>query len=167
MKHRTPSKPKREKPISVSKKKRPWVVAAVTVVAVAGFFVWQNKVKSEDVNSSTAPSPTPAVAAAEKDHLVGRWVRTDSNGGYTLDIRSASADGKLEAKYFNPNPINVGRAEWQQKESGIIVVVELRDVNYPGSTYTLSFSQTNDQLLGTYFQAVEGVNYDVAFARIR
>jgi len=168
MKHQTPPKPKHQKPISVSKKKRPWAVtAAVIVMAVAGIFIWQNKDKSEDVNSSTTLSPTPTVARAEKDPLVGRWVRTDSNGGYTLEIGSASADGKLEASYFNPNPIKVGRAEWQKKENSIVVVIELRDVNYPGSTYTLNFSQNNDQLSGTYFQAVEGVNYDVAFARIR
>ena len=86
-------------------------------------------------------------AGTEKDLLVGRWVRTDSNGGYTLEIKTASADGKLDAGYFNPNPINVSRAEWQKKEGSLVVVVELRDVNYPGSTYTLNFSKTNDQWL--------------------
>jgi hypothetical protein len=36
------------------------------------------------------------------------------------------------------------------------VVVELRDVNYPGSTYTLTYDPGTDRLTGTYYQAVAG-----------
>jgi hypothetical protein len=166
MKHQKPKHPKHQESAPISKKKRPWaVLIAVIVGAVAGILFWQNRDTSGAQSSTAAPASIPA--HTEKDQLVGRWVRTDSNGAYTLEIRSASDDGKLDASYFNPNPINVGRAEWHRKEGSITVVVELRDVNYPGSIYTLSFSKTNDQLVGTYYQAVEGVNYDVAFARTR
>lgn len=168
MKHKNPQKLKHQKATPVSKKQRPWwAVVAVIVGAIAGILYWGTKDTGGVDNTTTTPMSASVPAGTEKDLLVGRWVRTDSNGGYTLEIKTASADGKLDAGYFNPNPINVSRAEWQKKEGGLEVVVELRDANYPGSTYTLNFSKTDDRMVGTYFQAVEGVNFDVAFARIQ
>ena len=41
--------------------------------------------------------------------LIGRWLRPD--GGYVIDIRKIHADGKMDAGYYNPQPINVSRAE--------------------------------------------------------
>jgi hypothetical protein len=41
----------------------------------------------------------------------------------------------------------------------------LRDVNYPGSKYNLLYDRQKDLLIGNYFQAVNGINYDVAFTR--
>jgi hypothetical protein len=95
--------------------------------------------------------------------LVGEWLRTD--GVYKLKILSATSDGKLDAGYFNPNPIHVGKADWLVKDKNIIITVVLQDVNYPGSTYTLQYFPTEDRLAGNYYQAVERVNYDVEFMR--
>lgn len=100
---------------------------------------------------------------AVQERLVGRWLRPD--GGYILEIRRATAAGKLEAGYFNPRPIRVARAEWQRKDGRLQVFVELRDENYPGSTYTLEFSDTEDRLTGNYFQAVQRENFAVEFVR--
>lgn len=161
-----PKQPGKQKDAPNAGKSRWLLLAAVIVGAIAGVLFWGTK-NTSHVENTTSTQDVPALASAEKDQLVGRWVRTDSNGGYTLEIRSALADGKLDAGYFNPNPINVSRAEWQKKEGGLLVVVELRDVNYPGSTYTLNFSKEDDRMTGTYYQAVEGVNFDVAFARVR
>jgi hypothetical protein len=108
----------------------------------------------------TAPDAAPNL---EFEKLKGNWLRPD--GGYILEIRSATADGKLEAGYFNPGPINVGHAEWQRKDGKLEVFVELRDVNYPGSTYTLKFSDVDDRMTGNYFQAAQGENFAVEFVR--
>ena len=75
--------------------------------------------------------------------------------------------GKIAAAYFNPNPINVGRSIWQNNAGKIIVTVELQDVNYPGSLYTLEFHPNENYLAGTYYQAVEKVNYNVEFRRLQ
>ena len=107
-----------------------------------------------------AQSKTTEVAA---ERLVGRWVRPD--GGYVLDIRSAKPDGKLEAAYLNPRSIKVSRAEWRREEGRLLVFVELRDVNYPGSTYNLRFVPDKDRLVGAYYQAVQKQTFDVEFAR--
>jgi hypothetical protein len=40
-------------------------------------------------------------------------------------------------------------------------------VNYPGSTYTLRYDAATDQLKGIYFQAAQGAQYEVYFARRR
>ena len=123
--------------------------------------------------SITLYAPTMVAAADTKQstnkineqRLVGRWVRPD--GGYVLELRDIKKDGKLKASYFNPRSINVFRAEWSRKEGKINLFVELRDVNYPGSKYTLQYDPASDRLKGTYFQAVQGETYDVEFQRAK
>jgi hypothetical protein len=112
--------------------------------------------------------PTPAMAQSKRaevaaERLVGRWIRPD--GGYVLEIRSAQADGKLDAAYLNPRSIKVSRAEWRREEGRLLVFVELRDVNYPGSTYNLRFMPDKDSLVGAYYQAVQKQTFDVEFVR--
>ncbi len=112
--------------------------------------------------------PTPAMAQSKRaevaaEGLVGRWIRPD--GGYVLEIRSAQADGKLDAAYLNPRSIQVSRAEWRREEGRLLVFVELRDVNYPGSTYNLRFVPDKDSLVGAYYQAVQKQTFDVEFVR--
>ncbi len=87
------------------------------------------------------------------------------DGGYILEIRSASPDGKLDVGYFNPKSIHVGRAEWVEKDGKLYVMAELQDVNYPGSIYGLEYQVSTDHLVGTYYQAVEKNTYDVEFVR--
>jgi len=112
----------------------------------------------------SAASPAKKIDGAGHQRLVGRWVRPD--GGYILEIRGAAADGKLDAAYLNPNPIHMERAEWQLKDGTLTVFIELRDLNYPGSTYTLEFLEAEDRMVGTYFQAVERLTFYVEFARL-
>jgi len=97
--------------------------------------------------------------------LEGRWVRPD--GGYILELREIKKDGSLNAAYFNPRPINVFRAEVSRKKGRITLFVELRDVNYPGSKYSLQYDPKTDRLKGTYFQAVERQTYDIQFVRTK
>jgi hypothetical protein len=95
--------------------------------------------------------------------LKGNWIRSDAE--YRIEIYSASPEGKLDARYFNPKRINVDSAEWITKDNKIFIRVILRDVNYPGSTYTLEYLPENDALSGNYFQAMEAQNFDVQFYR--
>jgi len=100
---------------------------------------------------------------ADKNLLVGEWIRTDAS--YLVKINRVNDDGSLEAQYFNPNPINVGSATWEESQGSLSITVELRDVNYPGSKYTLSYLPDRDILAGDYYQAVQGLNFYVEFAR--
>ena len=109
-----------------------------------------------------ADAPKPA-AKVDSKHLIGHWARTD--GDYILEINEILKDGKLKAAYYNPRPINVHRAEFSRKDGVLVVYVELRDVNYPGSKYNLKYDPKSDKLIGTYFQAVQGETYDVEFSR--
>jgi hypothetical protein len=117
-----------------------------------------------------APPPTPPPAAVKAaspapgfEKLKGKWLRQD--GGYILEIRAAATDGKLDAGYFNPSPIHVAKAKASRKGETVKVFIELQDVNYPGSTYTLTYDPSNDQLTGVYFQATSGQQYDIEFVR--
>jgi hypothetical protein len=69
------------------------------------------------------------------------------------------------AGYFNPASIHVGKANWISNDGVLQIYIELRDQNYPGSSYTLRYQPDQDMLAGKYFQAVEGVSYDIAFSR--
>jgi hypothetical protein len=98
-----------------------------------------------------------------EDKLAGSWLRADGN--YTIEIKAANEDGKLDAAYFNPDTINVGRAGWRMKNDALQIYVELRDVNYPGSIYQLTYNDESDQLSGTYYQAVSRQTFEVKFKR--
>jgi hypothetical protein len=158
-------------------------VAALVVVAAAAVFVvrsWQSAPEPapEAVGSTPAsrPSAVPAPRATPKPRktvsdtpaqyrpLLGEWVRPD--GGYVLAVKDIADDGKATVGYFNPRPIKVGRAEARIEDDGALgLFVELRDRNYPGSTYTLGYDSEGDQLVGVYFQAMQRASYDVVFVR--
>ncbi len=143
------------------------VVAIGALVVVA---LRQSRGPAENPSPGTESSDATVVAAAAGTNspyqrLLGRWVRPD--GGYVIEIKNAEPGGKLDANYFNPNPIHVGRAEASGQGSMIKVVVELRDENYPGSTYTLAYDRTSDTLKGIYFQAVQREEYEVQFERLK
>jgi hypothetical protein len=99
----------------------------------------------------------------DKNVLVGEWIRTDAD--YRIQISKINEEGTLVANYYNPNPINVGKADWEESYGYLKIIIELRDVNYPGSTYTLSYLPDRDILAGDYYQAVEGLTFYVEFAR--
>ncbi len=122
---------------------------------------------SAPAKPTPTPVPTPtapaAPAGAAFQRLVGRWLRPD--GGYILEIRSVSSEGKVDASYLNPRSIRVARAEAFLEAGRVTLFIELRDVNYPGSTYRLVHDGGRDVLEGVYFQALQQQTFDVAFVR--
>jgi uncharacterized protein (DUF2147 family) len=126
-------------------------VAVVIGLAALGAWWW---------NQSRAGG---TLAAFQK--LEGRWQRDD--GGYIIDISRVDAGGTLTAAYFNPRPINVAKAEASMLGQTVRVFIELRDVNYPGSTYQLTYDPAEDLLTGSYFQAALQETYDVVFVRLK
>ena len=112
-----------------------------------------------------AAVPAMVFAADDFKPLIGRWQRTD--GGYVIEIRSIAPDGKMAARYFNPSPIHVSRAEASKDKEHIKVEVELRDVGYPGSNYTLVYVPEKNALLGYYYHAVSRQYFDVLFVRMK
>ena len=95
--------------------------------------------------------------------LKGRWVRPD--GGYILSVKGVYSDGKMDAAYYNPKPINVSKAQATQDGTTLKVFVELRDAGYPGSTYMLTYDPKTDRLGGVYYQAAIQQRFDVIFVR--
>ena len=112
--------------------------------------------------SATPALPTPAGTGFER--LTGRWLRPD--GGYILEIRSVSPQGTVDASYLNPRPIHVARAEASRTGEILTLFIELRDKNYPGSTYRLVYDPGRDVLAGTYFAAAQQQTFDVSFVRL-
>ena len=127
---------------------------AIIIFVVVLIILFTNN--NEDTVSSNRKS-------ADKNLLVGDWVRTDAS--YLIKIIKVNEDGTLEAQYFNPKPINVGDANWEESHGNLKIIVELSDVNYPGSKYTLSYLPDRDILAGDYHQAVQGLNFYVEFIR--
>ena len=111
--------------------------------------------------SDKAPSPEKPAVQADPGKLVGNWLRPD--GGYVIEILEVHEQGTLNARYLNPRPINIAKAEWKIEENRIQIFIEFDDVNYPGSTYTLDYFTDRDQLIGAYFQAVQQQSYYVEF----
>jgi hypothetical protein len=131
------------------------VIAACVVV----LFVYGIALAGQDQNEQENSGFTAAKL------LEGRWLRED--GGYILDLQDIRPDGSLKAFYFNPRQINVHEANWKFEDERLLLYVELRDVNYPGSNYTLMFRASQDLLWGSYFQAVQKQTMDVKFVRMK
>ncbi len=148
-------------------------VKTIAIVPVLGALLLAGcdpKPTTTETTANATPSTTNATVAATPVTnafavLQGKWQRAD--GDYLIEIRSAEASGKLDAGYFNPAPINVSRAHALRESGALKVFVELRDVNYPGSTYALTYDPKHDHLFGQYYQATMGQTYDVAFVRVK
>jgi hypothetical protein len=151
-----------------------WPVLVLGAAAVAATLACREKSQpksSEPAQPATAEAPSATPEPARTDArstfktLEGKWLRAD--GGYVVEVRRIETDGRLDAAYFNPSPIHVAQAKAETDHGLIHVFLELRDRGYPGCTYNLVYDPGNDCLAGTYFQAAQGENYPVVFARMR
>ena len=146
-----------------------WLVCGIfLLVMVAGalfYFQWSPKEQKSILMTASADNPRHVADAGREDFtdLIGRWRRTD--GGYRLEIRQVSDDGRVTAAYFNPKSINVARAEALLKKGEQHVYIEFQDVGYPGSAYALVYRPKGDSLSGYYFQAAAKQTFAVRFAR--
>jgi hypothetical protein len=164
-----PAKAKKSRPREKAKReqsrRKPLFLAAIAVVVLlaAAYMYWGGPTL---LQTESGPVRSPSAVAAPKvdlQQLVGDWVRPD--GGYVLSIRRVAADGRVEAAYLNPRPINVSRAEASVAGDAAKLFIELRDAGYPGSTYELVLDSRGDLLAGVYFQAAMGQRFDVVFMR--
>ena len=116
------------------------------------------------LSAPTGNSVAASISAYSPDmlRLQGRWIRTDAP--YVIEL-SHTQDGSLQAAYFNPKAINVGKIETAEQDGIVQVLIELQDVNYPGSTYVLSYDRSQDLLEGIYFHPVSKQSYPVGFVR--
>ena len=113
---------------------------------------------------SAQPMASPAAGGkVDSSVLQGEWLRPD--GGYLIVIRAAAADGRLDAMYFNPDPLPFSRALAAQDGPTLRVFFELRAGGYAGSTYDLRYDPATDRLYGIYYQAVARQSFEVFFTR--
>jgi hypothetical protein len=139
-------------------------LAALVCALLLGFWLWNSgSARFTTKGKSNAPTQS-ADAKGVFEKLAGRWQRPD--GGYVLSIGNIAENGTIDASYFNPKPIHVSKAEASYDAEATKVLIELRDVNYPGSTYTLTYEPISDQLQGLYYQAVENQRFAVVFKRM-
>jgi hypothetical protein len=128
-----------------------WALAATLAVATA----------TASVAGALAQGPAPA--APGMDVLKGSWVRPD--GGYTIVIKGVAADGKLDAMYFNPNPLPFAKAQAARDGAALRASFELQAGGYAGSTYELTYDPGADRLKGVYYQAVARQKFEIYFVR--
>lgn len=133
-----------------------WGLILGAIVLVIGIGLFRQSGGEVAEQSGEVRSHTPAAA----DQLLGQWLRTD--GDYLIDITSADANS-LAAGYYNPYPVNVEEAG---RTSDADVFLKLVDTNYPGSTYTLNYSDEQDALVGIYFHAGQQEQFEVVFTRM-
>jgi hypothetical protein len=146
------------------RRRKTWMFLPVLLLTIGCIMGMLWPMAGAAVAQGEKPSKQPP-SESDVQRLAGRWVRPD--GGYILELSEAHEGGSLKAAYFNPRPIKVFQAVWARQGGKITVMVELRDVNYPGSTYNLEYDAKSDRLKGTYFQALERQTFDIQFMRAR
>ena len=112
--------------------------------------------------SGAALAQTTGQTSPDMLAMQGRWIRTDAP--YVIELRHGKG-GSLQALYFNPKPIHVGKTETAEQDGLLRVMIELQDVAYPGSTYVLAYDRAQDVLQGIYFHPASQQSYEVGFAR--
>jgi hypothetical protein len=128
-----------------------YVALSLPTASVAGFFPAQAEpLPGVPVASSTSESPGAFA------RLPGRWVRPD--GGYVINIKSVDAGGKLDASYANANPLPFYTATAKADGGALKIFFDLRAGGY-------DYDVANDQLKGTYYQAVAKQRFEVFFVR--
>jgi hypothetical protein len=115
------------------------------------------------VPAPSAASARAALTAEERQTLVGWWLRYDQK--YMLVIESVGEDGRLAARYLNPDPVGVSKAEAWKAEGRVDLLVELTDANYPGNFYELSYDAERQWLVGVYHHLGLREDYEVYFTR--
>ncbi len=151
--------------ISIGKRKKLlWIIGLIILAAAAisGYKFMDRPSSGTAVEMAKAPAQKKMV---DPTILTGRWLRPD--GGYVLQLADVAPNGRMKAQYFNPNSINVSYSRWGKKDSRLEVFVELRDVNYPGSTYTLTYDPVKDTMKGFYYQAAMKQQFQVEFVRLK
>jgi hypothetical protein len=141
-----------------------WASVLVAVVIVAGAAFWWLKPRPQESQPPSQPA-VAAVARPEFQKLKGRWRRPD--GGYVIDVKNVDESGRMDASYANPRPIHVAKAEASQEGAATKIFIELRDVNYPGSTYDLTYDPQTDRLAGIYYQAALQQSFEVFFIHMQ
>ncbi len=161
------------KPAPTSSKRRFPVIwlalGSVGLAIAAGIFLYylqyadSRQATATTAGESSSEKAMPTLKDDQFRNLIGRWRRVD--GGYIIHIRRINAYGQMDAAYYNPKSIHVSRAETSLKKGEQYIFVELQDVGYPGSTYTLVYRPQQDILSGFYFQAAVKQTFEVVFAR--
>jgi hypothetical protein len=145
------------------------VLVLLTVGVFAGMVLLISHSKHTEAQPTAPPEAKESVAKPDSqagfERLKGRWQRPD--GGYVIEIKAIDANGKMVAAYFNPRPINVSQAEVALEGTTIKIFIELRDINYPGATYHLTYEPGSGQLRGVYFQPTLQQSFDVFFVRMK
>ncbi|MEJ2670945.1 MAG: hypothetical protein P8168_01850 [Deltaproteobacteria bacterium] len=144
------------------------ILVLLTMGVLAGlayFLLHEKQTKEQSGGVSAAKESARPKAMMDFEILKGRWVRPD--GGYVVAVREIDASGRMVAAYFNPRPINVSQAAASSDGTTIKVFIELRDINYPGATYNLTYDPRSDQLRGIYFQPAINQSFYVVFVRMK
>lgn len=119
------------------------ITVIFSLIALCGSLMAQSGLQPEfDISPSIAKLP-------ERSDFYGDWTRGD--GGYRLEVEaSGEAESGVVARYFNPDPINVESANFEETDEGLRLVIVLRDEGYPGSSYQLEYFAERMVLLGAY-----------------
>ena len=148
-----------------------WVILGLAGLAVAaGILIYHFRYANTDkatITQSVEAKGKKVTSPSRDDlfrNLIGSWRRVD--GGYIIDIRRIDTNGQMDAAYYNPKSINVSRAAASLNDETVSVFIELNDVGYPGSAYTLAYHPQQDILSGVYFQAAVKQTFKVIFTRV-
>ena len=113
--------------------------------------------------ASGAPAERSVPGPEERAKLIGWWLRHDQ--GYMMILDAIGEDGGVEARYMNPKPVHVSKAEIWIEEDSLRLLLELTDRNYPGNYYELAYQPDRDMWIGLYHHLGNGEIYEVYFVR--
>ena len=146
------------------------LLGAAVLTAAGGIGAGEKKEGSGALGTAPGKEPSanadrPVGSEVDFRKLVGQWKRTDRD--FRIVIQRIDADGRMDAAYLNPRPINIALAEAFQEGETVKIYIVLWDEGYAGGTYELTYLLKRDALSGTYYPPTTGKRFPVVFTRAR
>ena len=82
-------------------------------------------------------------------------------------IETTSPDGKLVARYMNPRPINVSKAQWLRSDARLKLMVELRIAATPAASTSSITTRRTTRCSARTITSGSSEDFQVAFYRLK
>jgi hypothetical protein len=97
--------------------------------------------------------------------LKGRWRAQDARG--VIDIQHIDPTGSMEVQYFDPEPVQVTKAQAARDGQLTKILLKLSNPSSPCCIYDLTYDSGSDRLKGVYWQKTDPKSTEVVFIRAK
>lgn len=157
--------PKSSQTVKTSTPSRRILRIVAVLLGAGGLFAigWYSVDMAKKPVNAIGPHAEDRQAKPSFGVLIGRWQRSD--GGQILEIHGIAADGRMDCTYFNPNPVQVVRAEAVIQGDTLQIFIALEGKDFPRASLQLIYNPNQEILTGRYRQPAKDGTLTVTYVK--